>query len=147
MSLAVDFPKTSGGLEGQTGLSTMQHLRKQILTLKVTIRIRGRLRPYLLRVRRCPEECAEEQPSVAPLQFQMGASSPEERAELNELRHAGSDTLLTTPDSAGFRKLLLVLSESGKLLALHNGDGHVVWGLAYDPVCPPQASCPFPLPA
>ena len=31
----VDFPKMSGGLEGQAGLTTMQHLRKQILTLKV----------------------------------------------------------------------------------------------------------------
>eukprot|EP00192_Tetraselmis_astigmatica_P002112 CAMPEP_0117674976 /NCGR_PEP_ID=MMETSP0804-20121206/15346_1 /TAXON_ID=1074897 /ORGANISM="Tetraselmis astigmatica, Strain CCMP880" /LENGTH=1011 /DNA_ID=CAMNT_0005483923 /DNA_START=47 /DNA_END=3082 /DNA_ORIENTATION=- len=103
-SLAVDFPKTSGGLEGTIGLSAMQNLQKQILTLKT----------------------------------QMGMASVAETAELNELRHAGSDVMLSTPDPSGFRKLLITLSDTGKLLALHNGDGHVVWGLSYDPVCPPE---------
>ena len=32
-----------------------------------------------------------------------------------------------TRDHNGFRKLLIVLTKEGKLLALHSGDGYIVW--------------------
>eukprot|EP00873_Tetraselmis_striata_P009215 jgi/Tetstr1/429479/TSEL_019386.t1 len=101
---ALDFPKYGGVEGGNAGLAPMQHLRKQILTLKV----------------------------------QMGVAAVEEAAELSELRLAGSDKMLSTPDSAGFRKLLVVLTAAGKLLALHNGDGHVVWSLSFGVAAAPQ---------
>eukprot|EP00873_Tetraselmis_striata_P009798 jgi/Tetstr1/430062/TSEL_019920.t1 len=96
-SQALDFPKYGGVEGGNAGLAPMQHLRKQILTLK-------------------------------------------EAAELSELRLAGSDKMLSTPDSAGFRKLLVVLTAAGKLLALHNGDGHVVWSLSFGVADAPQVA-------
>jgi hypothetical protein len=40
-------------------------------------------------------------------------------------------------DPNGFRKLIVVLTAAGKALALHNGDGRVVWAARYDPAAPP----------
>lgn len=40
-------------------------------------------------------------------------------------------------DANGFRKLIVVLTSAGKALALHNGDGRVVWAARYDPAAPP----------
>jgi len=42
-------------------------------------------------------------------------------------------------DPTGFRKLIVVLSPSaGKALALHNGDGRVVWSTRYSRAAPPS---------
>ncbi|KAK9804018.1 hypothetical protein WJX73_002264 [Symbiochloris irregularis] len=68
---------------------------------------------------------------------QLGFAQPEDRALLKELRAKSSDRLLPWQDAAGFRKQLLVLSTMGRLLALHSGDGRVLWSTAFDPTCLP----------
>lgn len=40
-------------------------------------------------------------------------------------------------DPNGFRKLIVVITVAGKALALHNGDGRVVWAARYPPTRTP----------
>eukprot|EP00897_Mesotaenium_endlicherianum_P002317 jgi/Mesen1/2112/ME000151S01365 len=56
-------------------------------------------------------------------------ATPHELAAVHELRRNGPAKSALTRDHNGFRKLILVLTSSGKLLALHSGNGHVVWSL------------------
>ncbi|KAF5841245.1 hypothetical protein DUNSADRAFT_13699 [Dunaliella salina] len=41
-------------------------------------------------------------------------------------------------DSRGFRKLIVVATEAGKVAALHNGDGHIVWSRPFPRKLAPQ---------
>lgn len=50
-------------------------------------------------------------------------------AIIQEMRLNNAEKSKLTRDHNGFRKLLIVLTKAGKLLALHSGDGHVVWSL------------------
>ena len=40
-------------------------------------------------------------------------------------------------DANGMRKLIVAATAPGKVLALHNGDGRVVWAARYDAAAPP----------
>jgi len=54
-------------------------------------------------------------------------ASQAEVEELAEHRRLASTHMRKTLDPQGFRKILVVLTAAGKVFALHNGDGHVVW--------------------
>ena len=56
-------------------------------------------------------------------------ASPEDVAAIQGMRLKNSEKSKMTRDHNGFRKLLIVLTRSGKLFALHTGDGRVVWSL------------------
>ncbi|KAI8475054.1 MAG: hypothetical protein J3K34DRAFT_456487 [Monoraphidium minutum] len=69
------------------------------------------------------------------VQFKLGAE--EDAAELIRLREELSDKNLMTRDANGFRKLIVALTSAGKALALHNGDGRVVWASRFGPAARP----------
>ncbi|WCJ29438.1 ER membrane protein complex subunit 1 [Euphorbia peplus] len=56
-------------------------------------------------------------------------ASPEEVVAIQAMRLKSSEKSKLTRDHNGFRKLLIVLTKSGKVFALHTGDGSVVWSL------------------
>ncbi|KAL2651139.1 hypothetical protein R1flu_019267 [Riccia fluitans] len=56
-------------------------------------------------------------------------ASPEELAAVQALRLQSSDKNKMFRDHNGFRKLIIVLTKAGKVLALHTGDGRIVWSL------------------
>ncbi|KAJ8450475.1 hypothetical protein Cgig2_002160 [Carnegiea gigantea] len=56
-------------------------------------------------------------------------ASPEDMAAIQALRLKSSEKSKLTRDHNGFRKLFIVLTKAGKLLALHSGDGRIVWSL------------------
>lgn len=56
-------------------------------------------------------------------------ATPDDKEALQILRANSADKTKLTRDHNGFRKLLIVLTKAGKLLALHTGDGHIVWSL------------------
>jgi hypothetical protein len=59
---------------------------------------------------------------------QLHVATPLERLEQRALRGALSDRALAHRDANGLRKLVVGVSQSaGRAVALHNGDGHVVW--------------------
>ena len=82
-------------------------------------------------------ELADEEPALALAdKFEMEVvaakqlfklASAEEQAKLEAYRIKSSSKLRPDLDLLGFRKLILALTGSGKIYALHNGDGHVVW--------------------
>jgi len=61
------------------------------------------------------------------LAARLNRADAEMRAELAKLRRARGTKLLPTSDEIGFRRSLIFLTPSGSLLALHNGDGRVLW--------------------
>lgn len=61
------------------------------------------------------------------LKLRMKVASPVEAAEVTAARRSDGNKLKLAWDAQGFRKLLVLLTDVGKLLALHNGDGRVVW--------------------
>ena len=54
-------------------------------------------------------------------------ASQAEVEELAEHRRLASTHMRKALDPQGFRKIVVVLTAAGKVFALHNGDGHVVW--------------------
>lgn len=56
-------------------------------------------------------------------------ASPDDLAVIQGMRLKNSKRSKMTRDHNGFRKLILVLTKAGKVLALHTGDGRVVWSL------------------
>lgn len=56
-------------------------------------------------------------------------ASPDDIAAIQEMRLKNSEKNKMTRDHNGFRKLLIVLTKAGKVLALHTGDGRVVWSV------------------
>lgn len=61
------------------------------------------------------------------LAARLNRADAEMRAELAKLRRSRGTKLLPTRDDIGFRRSLLFLTPTGSLIALHNGDGRVVW--------------------
>ncbi|GBF96686.1 ER membrane complex subunit 1 [Raphidocelis subcapitata] len=59
------------------------------------------------------------------VQFKLG--SDQDAAELVRLREELSDKNFMHRDPNGLRKLVVVATAAGKTLALHNGDGRVIW--------------------
>lgn len=56
-------------------------------------------------------------------------ATPEDIATIQGMRLKNSEKNKMTRDHNGFRKLLMVLTKAGEVLALHTGDGRVVWSL------------------
>ncbi|KAG1330419.1 ER membrane protein complex subunit 1 [Cocos nucifera] len=56
-------------------------------------------------------------------------ASPDEIAAIQAMRLKSSERNKMTRDHNGFRKLIIVLTRAGKLLALHTGDGRIIWSL------------------
>ncbi|KAA6420005.1 MAG: ER membrane complex subunit 1-like [Trebouxia sp. A1-2] len=77
------------------------------------------------------------------LKGQLNVIKPEEKLQLARLKASLSDRLTPTRDTNGFRKLLVLLSKSGKLFGLHSGDGHVMWSLTYPQSQAPQHIFPW----
>lgn len=65
------------------------------------------------------------------IQFRL--NTPEESQEFLHLRSALSTKNQPTRDTNRFRRLIVVLTAPGKVLALHNGDGRVMWSYLYPP--------------
>ncbi|CAI9766346.1 unnamed protein product [Fraxinus pennsylvanica] len=59
-------------------------------------------------------------------------ATPDDVAAIQKMRLQSSEKSKMTRDHNGFRKLLIVLTRAGKLLALHTGDGRIVWSLLLD---------------
>ncbi|KAG9456106.1 hypothetical protein H6P81_000614 [Aristolochia fimbriata] len=64
---------------------------------------------------------------VLKLKGTLMLASPEDIAAIQGMRLKNSEKNKMTRDHNGFRKLLIVLTKAGKILALHTGDGRVVW--------------------
>eukprot|EP01018_Ginkgo_biloba_P002301 Gb_00506 [translate_table: standard] len=56
-------------------------------------------------------------------------ASAEDIAAIQAMRLNNAEKTKMTRDHNGFRKLLIVLTKAGKLLALHSGDGRIIWSL------------------
>ena len=54
-------------------------------------------------------------------------ASAEQIAIIQTRRLNNAEKTKMTKDHNGFRKLLIVLTKAGKLLALHSGDGLILW--------------------
>lgn len=59
--------------------------------------------------------------------MQLSLQKPHELEELKRMEQSTSDKNKLSRDHNGFRKILLVLTEPGKVFALHNGDGRILW--------------------
>lgn len=56
-------------------------------------------------------------------------ATPDEMTAIQGMALKNSEKNKMTRDHNGFRKLIIVLTKAGKVLALHTGDGRVVWSL------------------
>lgn len=56
-------------------------------------------------------------------------AGPEDMVAIQGMRLKNSEKNKMTRDHNGFRKLLIVVTKAGKVLALHTGDGRVLWSL------------------
>ncbi|XP_006654166.1 ER membrane protein complex subunit 1 [Oryza brachyantha] len=54
-------------------------------------------------------------------------ASADELAAIQAMRLKSSEKNKMTRDHNGFRKLLIVLTKAGKVIALHTGDGRIIW--------------------
>ncbi|KAL5202087.1 hypothetical protein ABZP36_013039 [Zizania latifolia] len=54
-------------------------------------------------------------------------ASADELAAIQALRLKNSEKNKMTRDHNGFRKLLILLTKAGKVIALHTGDGRIIW--------------------
>lgn len=66
---------------------------------------------------------------ILKLKGTLMLASPEDIAAIQGMRLKSSEKSKMTRDHNGFRKLMIVLTRAGKVLALHTGDGRVVWSL------------------
>ncbi|XP_010049094.2 ER membrane protein complex subunit 1 [Eucalyptus grandis] len=66
---------------------------------------------------------------ILKLKGTLMLASPEDVAAIQNMRLKSSEKSKMTRDHNGFRKLLIVLTGSGKVFALHTGDGRIVWSL------------------
>lgn len=64
---------------------------------------------------------------VLKLKGTLMLATPDEIAAIQKIRLQSSQKSKMTRDHNGFRRLLIALTKSGKLFALHSGDGHIVW--------------------
>ncbi|XP_024544147.1 ER membrane protein complex subunit 1 [Selaginella moellendorffii] len=64
---------------------------------------------------------------VLRLKSTLMLATAEEQTALQALRLNNADKTKMTRDHNGFRKLIVVLTSSGKLFALHTGNGGIVW--------------------
>lgn len=60
----------------------------------------------------------------------LKATTPEEAEELKRLRRTGAGQMREWRDANGFRRMIVLLAATGKVYALHNGDGRLLWARA-----------------
>lgn len=68
--------------------------------------------------------------------FRLGTE--EDTQELQSLRRSGGGKLRASRDANGFRQAIVALTACGKVYALHNGDGRVLW--TYTPAVAPTTA-------
>jgi len=78
------------------------------------------------------------QMQLVALKAQIGVATPPELAAVERYRALTSDRLRPTRDPDGFRRQLVVTTATGKVLALHTGDGRVLWSLDFGATAAPQ---------
>jgi hypothetical protein len=78
------------------------------------------------------------QMQLVALKAQIGVATPPDIAALERYRALTSDRLRPTRDPDGFRRQLIVTTATGKVLALHTGDGRVLWSLDFGATAAPQ---------
>jgi hypothetical protein len=61
------------------------------------------------------------------LQVTLFLASEDEQLQLANARKFSAEKMKVTMDHNGFRRLIVVLTSSGKVLGLHTGDGRVIW--------------------
>ncbi|EEF45897.1 catalytic, putative [Ricinus communis] len=66
---------------------------------------------------------------ILKLKGTLMLASPEDVVAIQAMRLKSSEKSKMTRDHNGFRKLLIALTKSGKVFALHTGDGRVVWSV------------------
>ncbi|KAJ4794493.1 ER membrane protein complex subunit 1 [Rhynchospora pubera] len=70
-------------------------------------------------------------------------STPDDMAAIQAMHLKSTERNKMTRDHNGFRKLIIVLTRSGKVYALHTGDGRIVWAHLLTPLLQSE-SCPSP---
>ncbi|KAG7669833.1 hypothetical protein Ndes2437B_g06022 [Nannochloris sp. 'desiccata'] len=78
------------------------------------------------------------QMQLVALKAQVGLATPPETAAIERYRALTSDRLRPTRDPDGFRRQLVVTTATGKVLALHTGDGRVLWSLDFGAAAAPH---------
>ncbi len=86
------------------------------------------------------------QMQLVALKAQVGLATPAETAAVERYRALTSDRLRPTRDPDGFRRQLVVTTAPGKVLALHTGDGRVLWSLDFGAGASPQKLAPWRTP-
>ncbi|KAI4376952.1 hypothetical protein MLD38_014653 [Melastoma candidum] len=66
---------------------------------------------------------------ILKLKGTLMLATSEDLATIQGLRLKNSEKSKMTRDHKGFRQLLIVLTRSGKVFALHTGDGQIAWSL------------------
>ncbi|KAL6865265.1 hypothetical protein ACP4OV_016416 [Aristida adscensionis] len=61
-------------------------------------------------------------------------ANADEVAAIQALRLKSSEKNKMTRDHNGFRKLIIVLTKAGKVIALHTGDGRIIWSKLLQPL-------------
>ncbi|MEW5302534.1 MAG: hypothetical protein WDW36_005311 [Sanguina aurantia] len=74
---------------------------------------------------------------------QLKLNDAAEHAEYVALKAAMNDKNKAIRDPNGFRKIILAASATGKLLALHNGDGRTLWAHNFGPDAAPKYLLPW----
>ncbi|XP_078174655.1 uncharacterized protein LOC144568245 [Carex rostrata] len=70
-------------------------------------------------------------------------ATPDDMGAIQAMHLKSSGRNKMTRDHNGFRKLIIVLTRSGKVYALHTGDGRIVWSHLLTPLLQSQR-CPSP---
>lgn len=70
-------------------------------------------------------------------------ATPDDMGAIQAMHLKSSGRNKMTRDHNGFRKLIIVLTRSGKVYALHTGDGRIVWSYLLTPLLQSQR-CPSP---
>jgi hypothetical protein len=86
------------------------------------------------------------QMQLVALKAQVGLATPIETAAVERYRALTSNRLRPTRDPDGFRRQLVVTTASGKVLALHTGDGRVLWSLDFGAAAAPKKLAPWRTP-
>lgn len=103
-------------------LSLRAHAKLNLLVLKVRRRVSSNARVVALRTAKTRTLIP-----APPVQSQIGAASSDDRAALKRLQSRASHRTDGTRDLVGIRKQIVAATASGKLFALHSGDGRVLW--------------------
>lgn len=106
------------------GLATVTHARFADLPATATSSISGSMAAS-------PTVRERLRVQLLSLKESVHLAGPVELKELREFREAHSSKHLPWSDANGFRRMLLVLTSSGSLAALHCGSGRILWSVHF----------------